>query len=61
MCPLIEKADARCAEHLTLDNLVHAFTICAGNYRACPIYQRLKADEYQSERIDAHRELLAAS
>jgi hypothetical protein len=41
VCPFINKAYAKCADHLTFRNLSHAFAYCAGHYAACPIYRRL--------------------
>lgn len=41
MCPFLEKADARCATHLTLANLPRAFRHCADQYALCPVYRRL--------------------
>ncbi len=41
MCPFVNAANPRCASDLTLANLTHAFTRCAGQYRRCPIYLEL--------------------
>jgi len=41
VCPFVDKSDARCATHLTLANLCRAFAHCAGDYTACPVYEKL--------------------
>ena len=61
MCPFIDKADARCADHLTLRNISHAFAHCANRYTSCPIYQKLLADKANHDRVAGIPELLAAS
>ena len=61
MCPLIDKANARCAEHLTLKNLTHAFARCADHYTACPIYRKLIAQERRHDHAQSAQRLLAAS
>ena len=38
-CPYINLEDPRCARWHTIDFLEHALDHCAGNYRACAIYQ----------------------
>ncbi len=41
VCPFLEKLDARCGEHFSVNNLSDAFGHCFGRYRSCPVYQRL--------------------
>lgn len=61
MCPLLERADIRCAEHLTLQNLMQAFADCAHHYQACPVFQQLMDEDRQCDRIDASQQSLAVS
>ena len=37
-CPFLNRADHRCSEAFSLDNLDHAFRCCFGRYQACTIY-----------------------
>ncbi len=37
-CPFLNRADSRCAEHLKIDRLDHAFEFCFDVYAACPVY-----------------------
>ncbi len=60
VCPFIDRADARCADHLTFRNLTRAFAHCADHYAACPIYRRLTAKECSYERVESASQLLAA-
>ncbi|MFB3890964.1 MAG: hypothetical protein ACE15C_02945 [Phycisphaerae bacterium] len=61
MCPLVDVSNPRCAPHLTLNNIIRAFTHCADRYSECTVYRELvaKAGEYESDR--ATRALLRAS
>lgn len=61
MCPFIDKAEARCSDHLTLRNVSRAFAHCANRYTACPVYQKLFADKTNHERVAKISGLLAAS
>ncbi len=61
ICPFLEKADIRCAGHLTLQNLMQAFTDCAHHYEACPIFCQLMEEDRQGERLDASQQVLAVS
>ncbi len=64
MCPFVEKADPRCATHLTLRNLYRAFAHCADRYSSCPVYQALNAEQFQhdpGERVPDIPVVLAAS
>ncbi len=49
MCPFVNKSDARCAAHLTLQNIASAFTDCAGQHIKCPVYQELTTDDCNQE------------
>lgn len=40
-CPFLNRADARCSNHFSLDRLGHAFGYCFGQYQACPVYLEL--------------------
>lgn len=44
ICPFMEEADVRCADHFSLTNLSDMFTHCVGRHQACPVYQRLLRD-----------------
>ena len=61
MCPFIEEADGRCAEHLTFGNLTYAFAYCAGDHTACPVYQELIAKQRCHGRSENVARFLAAS
>ena len=37
-CPFLNRTDSRCAEHLKIDQLGHAFEYCFDVYAACPVY-----------------------
>lgn len=40
-CPFLNRRDARCGEHLKLDELSHAFAFCFGSPAGCPVYVEL--------------------
>ena len=61
MCPFLEQADARCAEHWSLKNIARAFLCCAGCFADCPVYQQLSAASVVHEQHDDRRHFLAAS
>ena len=44
MCPFLDRADARCAAHLTFRNVTRALAHCVDCYGDCPIYQELVVD-----------------
>jgi hypothetical protein len=37
-CPFLNRADQRCSQAFSLDNLDHMFRYCFGRYQACNIY-----------------------
>lgn len=37
-CPFLNRADGRCAKHLSLDNLQYALEYCFDQYQQCPVY-----------------------
>jgi hypothetical protein len=37
-CPFLNRADARCANHFSVDRLGYAFDYCFGQYKNCPTY-----------------------
>ncbi|MEZ0265954.1 MAG: hypothetical protein ACAI43_14585 [Phycisphaerae bacterium] len=43
-CPFLNRADSRCSDHFSLDQLDHAFDYCFGYYDACASYQQLLAE-----------------
>jgi len=51
-CPFLNRADARCARHFTLDDLEHAYKYCFDKYRACPTYIELLV-ERRVRRVEA--------
>lgn len=59
-CPFVNRDDLRCAARLTLGSITRAFTYCAGNYKVCPIYKELIADERNRNQVPA-RHLTATS
>jgi hypothetical protein len=40
-CPFLNRADARCARHFSLDQLQHTFEHCFGQYEGCGVYREL--------------------
>jgi hypothetical protein len=58
VCPYIEQADERCADHLTMRNICHAFAHCVENYASCQVYQALAGEQPYEARP---AQLLAAS
>jgi hypothetical protein len=40
-CPFLNRADARCARHFSIDDLGYAFQHCFGQYEACGAYREL--------------------
>ena len=61
MCPFIDSADARCANHLTVRNVARAFAHCADHYRVCPVYQQLIAGRCGHDKDRVPLRLLVAS
>ncbi len=62
MCPIINKAYSRCAEHMTLRNLSRAFAHCADHYTTCPIYRSLIAKKlHHDQTVTPAARFLAAS
>jgi hypothetical protein len=51
-CPFLNRTDARCSNHFSLDSLGHAFAYCFGQYQECPEYSELLA-ERRERRHDA--------
>jgi len=60
VCPFIDTADARCADHLTLRNVSSAFAHCADRYKTCPVYQMLAGESNTDEQAQRASRLLAA-
>jgi DNA-binding GntR family transcriptional regulator len=49
-CPFLNREDARCANHFSLDRLDHAFHHCFGSYSACPTYHEMLTERrYRQE------------
>jgi hypothetical protein len=44
VCPFVNNGDRRCAKHLTLADLAHALTFCAGRHVDCPVYTEIATD-----------------
>jgi len=61
LCPFLEQADVRCADHWSLKNIVRAFACCAGNYTSCPVYQQRYGEYCVHGRVEEPVRLLAAS
>ena len=40
-CPFLNRSDTRCSEYFSLDHLQHAFEVCFGDYKSCPVYGEL--------------------
>jgi hypothetical protein len=43
-CPFWNRADARCGDSFSLDNLDNAFNYCFGRYRSCRVYAELLSE-----------------
>ena len=56
MCPFVDRAAPPCRGRLTLDNIVQAYTCCAGRFQTCPVYRKLLADErrYHKNKSTSH-------
>ena len=50
-CPFLNRSDARCGAHFSLETLDSAFEQCFGCYASCPTYHELLG-----ERRDRHAE-----
>ena len=61
MCPFIDKANTRCADHMTFRNIANAFGHCANHYTACAVYQKLTAQQFAHDKVRSAPGLLAAS
>jgi hypothetical protein len=46
-CPFLNRTDARCSDHFSLESLGHAFTFCFGKYQQCPVYGEMLAERRQ--------------
>ena len=40
-CPFVNSNDPRCGTRFSLGRLEQAFTVCFGNFHACPMYQSI--------------------
>ena len=61
MCPFLDKSNPRCAAHLTLSNILGAFSHCADRYGECPEFKYVKAQVADDDRRRVPAVLLAAS
>ena len=61
VCPYLEQADARCAGHLTVENIFQAFADCVEQPGACSVYRELAADDNKREQVGTSREFLTVS
>jgi len=52
-CPFLNRADARCSRHFSLDALGYAFDHCFGYYEGCGVYVELLV-ERRVRRARAH-------
>jgi hypothetical protein len=46
-CPFLNRADARCARHFSLDRLGHALEYCFDKYHDCSVYFVLLAERQE--------------
>jgi len=46
-CPYLDSRDERCGEHLTVNDLSHAFHHCFGDFVSCPVFK----DKFISRRV----------
>ena len=52
-CPFLNRADARCSTHFSLEALGYAFDHCFDHYEACAVYRELLG-ERRERRARAH-------
>ena len=43
-CPFLNRADARCANHFSVDRLEYAFDYCFGKYKNCETYLEMMVE-----------------
>jgi hypothetical protein len=43
-CPFLNRADARCGQKHSLDQLDYAYRYCFDRYQACPVYVQLLSE-----------------
>jgi hypothetical protein len=43
-CPFLNRNDARCVRHFSVNRLQHAFDHCFNDYGACPSYQEMLSE-----------------
>jgi hypothetical protein len=46
-CPFLNRSDARCADHFSLERIGYAFEYCFDQYSACPTYSLLLNERQQ--------------
>ena len=61
MCPFVDRGYVRCSAHMTLQNLMSAFTDCVDNFHACPIYQEIASLERESDPVDVPLGVVASA
>jgi len=50
-CPYLDAGDARCGEHMSVDDLAHAFHYCFGEFLSCDVFK----DKFIRRRSPADR------
>ena len=48
-CPFVNLNDPRCGTRFSLGRIDQAFSVCFGAYHACPMYQRIRREQAESE------------
>lgn len=48
-CPFLNREEARCAAHLRVGHLQHAFSRCFGDFEGCPAYGEIRAERRTRE------------
>ena len=55
-CPFLNRTDARCSNHFSLDRLGHAFAYCFGQYQQCPVYGELLSERQERRHCASGRD-----
>jgi len=51
-CPFLNRADARCANHFSVDRLEYAFEYCFDKYKSCPTYLEILVERRVRQACD---------
>ncbi len=51
MCPFVDKADSRCAEHMRFGNIFSAFAHCADGFTCCRTFREIAREVGYDKRL----------